>query len=266
MGFEHHPALGTGAGSFEFTNLRYRTTNVDAATEPHDLPVQFLSELGVVGLVVFLAGTFTLVAVSRRGSDAELALALALPAYLLHGLLDIDWDFLAVTGPVLLIAGALAARAPPAPRFSPAAALAGAGVALAALLSLFAVWLGNRWSGDAYSALDRPAHALMLAKRARSIDPLAVDPLFAEALAQQELGRLTLARNALLEATVVQPENPEVWYRLGEFDLRTLAQPVGCARHALDELERFYELNSQDPAVKEKDVALRRVNSGVPRC
>ena len=265
-GFEHHPALGTGAGSFAFTNLRYRASNVDQATEPHDLPVQFLSETGVVGLILFAAASLTLVAVARRSSDAELALSLALPAYFLHGLLDIDWDFLAVAGPVFLIAGALAARALPAPRFSPAAAVAGAGAALAVLLSLFAVWLGDRWSGDAYSALGRPERAVTLAKRARSVDPLAVDPLFAEALAEQELGQLTLARNALLEATVVQPENAEAWYTLGEFDLRTLAQPIGCARHALVELERFYELNSQDPGVTEKDVALKRVNSGVPRC
>ena len=34
---------GTGAGSFEFTNLRYRTTSLDSATEPHDLPLQFLT-------------------------------------------------------------------------------------------------------------------------------------------------------------------------------------------------------------------------------
>jgi len=265
-GFEHHPLLGTGAGSFEFTNLRYRTSNVDEATEPHDLPVQFLSETGVVGLVLFGVATLGLVARARRGSDAELALSLALPAYFLHGLLDIDWDFLAVTGPVLLVAGALAARALPARRFSPAAALAATGVGLAAFLSLFAVWLGDRWSGDAYSALATPERALTLAKRARSVDPVAVDPLFAESLAQQELGELTLARDALLEATVVQPENAEAWFTLGEFDLRTIGQPVGCARHALVEFERFYELNSQDPAVTEKDVALKRVNSGVPRC
>ena len=37
---------GTGAGSFGFTNLRYRTTTSTEAIEPHDLPVQFLSETG----------------------------------------------------------------------------------------------------------------------------------------------------------------------------------------------------------------------------
>src|SRR5581483_272134 len=66
QGFTHHPLLGTGAGSFEFTNLRYRSTNVDQATEPHDLPVQFLSETGVVGFVLFAAGALALVVLARR--------------------------------------------------------------------------------------------------------------------------------------------------------------------------------------------------------
>jgi len=138
----------------------------------------------------------------------------------------------------------------------------GGGVALAVLASLVAVWLGNRWSGDAASALASPHRALTLAKRARQVDPLLVDPLHTEALAYEELGQLTLARDALLEATAEQPLNPDVWFNLGEFDLRSLP----CARHALTEFERFYELDSQDPGVSEKDVALRRVNSGVPRC
>jgi len=263
---EKHPLLGTGAGSFELTNLRYRKTNIDSATEPHDLPMQFLSETGAVGLALFAAATLTLVVLARRRSDAELALALALPAYLLHGLLDIDWDFLAVSGPVLLVAGALAGRRLPMPRFSAGAALAGAGLGLAALLSLFSVWLGDRWSAQAFGALDNPQRALTLAKRARSVDPLSVDPLFWQALAYQQQGRLTLARSALLKATVVQPDNPEAWYALGEFDLRTIAQPLGCARHALAEFQRFYELDPQDPGVSEKDVALKRVNTGVPRC
>jgi len=148
-------------------------------------------------------------------------------------------------------------------RFSPAAALAGGGLALATLLSLFAVWLGDRWTGDAAAALGNPPRAIMLAKRARSVDPLAVLPLYYEALANEEPPyHLTRARDLLLEATAEQPQNPQTWYWLGYFDLHV----IGCARHALTELNRFYELDSQNPAVKEKDTALRIVNSGVPRC
>ena len=115
--FEHHAVGGTGAGSFAFTNLRLRTTSLDSAVEPHNLPLQFLTELGVVGFALFLAAMLAPVFAARRRSDAQLALGLALPVYLLQGLLDINWDFAAVTAPVLLIAGALVgARDPEAAR------------------------------------------------------------------------------------------------------------------------------------------------------
>src|SRR5205085_986049 len=72
------------------------------------------------------------------------------------------------------------------PRASFSAACAGAGVALAALSSLFAVWLGGRWTGQALDALGVDnAHAVALAKRARSVQPLSIDPLYYEALAEQ---------------------------------------------------------------------------------
>ena len=44
-----HGLEGTGAGSFPLTNLLYRRSSVDTTTEPHDLPIQFLSETGIVG-------------------------------------------------------------------------------------------------------------------------------------------------------------------------------------------------------------------------
>jgi tetratricopeptide (TPR) repeat protein len=204
------------------------------------------------------------VVAARPRSDAELALALALPAYLLHGLIDIDWDFVAVSGLVFLVAGALAGRPPPAERArapSLAVALAAAGIAVAVAASLFAVWLGDRWARQAGEALATPRRALDLAKRARSVNPLATDPVFVQALAEQELGRLGRAHGYYLEATEMQPENPQAWFALGQFELG-----LGCARHALVRFERFYELSPQDPGVAEKDKALKLVNSGTPRC
>src|SRR5581483_11373230 len=50
-GFTHHVLAGTGAGSFNLLNLLYRKSYLDFTIEPHDLPLQFLAELGVVGLV-----------------------------------------------------------------------------------------------------------------------------------------------------------------------------------------------------------------------
>src|SRR6266850_2781773 len=92
-GWRHHALAGTGAGSFHVTNLRYRTSFLDETTEPHDLPLQFLSEAGVVGLALLAFAVATLLQGGRPRRGDELALALMLPAYLVHSLVDIDWDF-----------------------------------------------------------------------------------------------------------------------------------------------------------------------------
>ena len=259
--WKEHPAAGTGAGSFRFTNLRYRTTSVDQTTEPHSLPVQFLTETGAVGLLLFLVAALGLVGAARRRPGPQLALALALPAYLAHGLVDIDWDFAAVSAPVFLMAGAVAARPERARRLSASAVLVGAGVGVAVIFSLAAVWLGDRWTSQA-SEFETPARAVTLAKRARSVDPLAVEPVFTQALGEQLRGNLGEALGLLQEATRLQPENAETWYWLGEFDLVVR----NCPRAALRELDRFTQLNPQDPGNKEYDRALKLVNSGKAVC
>jgi hypothetical protein len=262
-GFKEHELAGTGAGSFEFTNLRYRTSTTDRALEPHNLPIQFLSETGAVGVVLFLVAMLALARGARHPTDPELALAFALPAYLLHGLVDIDWDFAAVSAPVFLIAGALVVKPIEQPRRSFSAGLAAAGIALAAVSSLFAVWLGNRWTGQAEDVLGTDnARAVTLAKRARSVQPLSVEPIFVQALAEQLERHYGETLGLLREATRLQPENKETWFALGEFDFRVRH----CPRTALPELNRFTELDRQDPGNAEYARALRQVNSGRPTC
>jgi hypothetical protein len=262
-GFTDHELAGTGAGSFEFTNLRYHTSTVDRALEPHNVPLQFLSETGAVGLVLFLVTALALVLGARRPTDPEIALAFALPAYLLHGLVDIDWDFAAVSAPVFLVAGALAVEPIARPRRSFSAALAGAGLALAALSSLFAVWLGGRWTGQAEDALGVDnARAVKLAKRARSVQPLSVEPIFIQALAEQLQRHYGETLGLLRKATRLQPENKETWFALGEFDFRVRH----CPRTALPELARFTALDRQDPGNVEYARALKQVNSGRAKC
>jgi hypothetical protein len=262
-GFEDHELAGTGAGSFEFTNLRYHTSTGDRALEPHNVPLQFLSETGAVGLVLFLVMAVALIRAAARLTDPEIALAFALPAYLLHGLVDIDWDFAAVSAPVFLIAGALAAQPLTRPRASFSAALAGAGLALAALSSLFAVWLGGRWTGQAEDALGVDnVRAVELAKRARSVQPLSVEPIFIQALAEQLQRHYGETLGLLRKATRLQPENKETWFALGEFNFRVRH----CPHIALPQLDRFTALDRQDPGNVEYARALKQVNSGQAKC
>lgn len=266
-GWEERPLVGTGAGSFALTNLRYRTTFLDQATEPHNVPLQFLSETGLVGLGLLLAALGSLIAAGWRRQGHELALSLLLPAFVLHALLEIDWDFLAVAAPAFLAAGALAGRPGAVTRrLSRFAAIAAAGAALAAVSSLALPWLGDRWTRQAEDAAlgGRPAKAVALAKRARAVDPVSIEPLFAQALAEETRGNLGRAAALFGRATEVQPRNPQPWGWLGRLEL-----DAGCARAALTHLERYVALDPQarpEAGAADKDRALALVNSGKPRC
>ena len=157
-----------------------------------------------------------------QAARARLALALVLPAYLLHSLVDVDWDYVAVSGPAFLVAGALAGRAIASGAVSGFAVLAATGAALAAFGSLLLPWLGHRWSGEAQAALGNPKHAAVLARRARAVDPLLVDPFYTLALTEVSQGHPNRAYAFYEEATKRQPANPETWQSAGL--LRVAAQ------------------------------------------
>ena len=274
-GWKTEPLKGTGAGSFAVTNLRYRSSYLDQATEPHDVPLQFLSETGVIGAGLFLVAIGWLIAVGRRRPGPQLALALALPAYLLHGLLDFDWDFVSVSAPVFLIAGALAVRPSRRLRPRPFVVLAVSGVAVALVVSLFAVWLGNRWDSQAAAAVGVDnSRAITLAHRARRIDPFLVDPLLQSALAEGAIasnlppGAARDSAEAQVlgyyeKATQVQPHDAFAWYQLGVFDFEVRH----CAQAAYYAINRFTTLDPQDPngSVLYPKL-LKLVNAGTARC
>ena len=76
--FTRHPVGGTGAGTFELTNQMLRTSPV-VVDEPHNTPLQFLSETGIVGFLLYLgtAGGALWGAWRARRDPAGLALGIA---------------------------------------------------------------------------------------------------------------------------------------------------------------------------------------------
>jgi hypothetical protein len=273
-GFKTDPLKGTGAGSFEVTNLRYRTSSLDQTIEPHNVPLQFLSETGVIGFLLLLASIAWLVTAGRRRPGPQLALALALPAYFLHSILDFDWDFASVSIPVFLIAGALVVKPSDGSRPRSIAVATAIGVASLLFVSLIAVWLGNRWDAQAAAAVGVDnQRAITLAKRARSINPYLVDPLYQAALAESAIAHglkntaakkraYAAALGYYTKATEVQPHDAMAWYDLGWFDLYVR----NCPHAAYPAVNRFTTLDGQDPKNAIYAITLKKVNSGKYKC
>jgi hypothetical protein len=242
--FLDHPSRGTGAGTFGLTDRLERDTSL-AVTEPHSAPLQDLSETGLVGVALICAA---LVAAAfaiwrRERSGALTALGLAAALCVVHSLVDIDWDYVAVQGPFFLTVGALVSgptRSPRGRRWLRSAVLAVA--ALAALYSLASPWLADRRVDEAYDALVRGdvRTARDEARAAHELNPLALDPLWVWALTERGQGALELYRRA----RDLEPKNPETWYRLGEFELVGLKRP----RAAYRDLNQSYTLDNFGPA------------------
>jgi O-antigen ligase len=260
-GFLERPLAGVGAGAFHVLNLRFRTTYLDFTIEPHDLPVQLLAEVGVVGLALFALACALLIRPSLRRRGHELALALLLPAFLLHALVDVDWDFVAVAAPAFVAAGALAGR-PAAVPVRGYALLPVAGVALVLAGSFVSPWLARRWALDAYAAA--PSHAIELADRAHSLNPFLLDPYWAKAQALDDRGRTRAAFAQYVAAVDRQPRNPQAWVAAGSY-----AWDVGCPYQAYTYLERYTELDQKARPDRGGDLyneALRRVNNAQYSC
>jgi hypothetical protein len=227
--FERDPIEGSGAGSFSVARRPYRE-NLIFVVEPHSVPIQFLAELGFVGFLLFAGlvvsgAAATVQAVRRRAGReraAAVALALTLLAYLLHALVDYDWDFVALTAPVLLAAGLLLPVGARRPNVALRPLLAGGAalLALASIASLAAPWLATREVENAYGAIARgdAGAAVDAADDARRLNPLAIEPLFAAAAAEEERGRNQAALELYVKAVELQPKNSQTWYELARFE------------------------------------------------
>ena len=246
--FTERPAGGSGAATFEVARRPIRDSAV-VTTEPHNLALQFLAETGIVGFLLFAAAVaaacLALVRAIRRADDQEraaaLALALGVGAYALHSLADLHFDFLAVSAPAFFVLGSLLALGRPSDRVASNTVLqAAAPLALgaAALFSLAAPWLSQRYVDDAYARL-----SVGDARTAHTLNPLALDPLFAIAETQAANGDLDAATARYAEATRLQPENSSSWYALGAWQFAR-----GNYREALRFLDRAYGLDPWGPA------------------
>jgi O-Antigen ligase/Tetratricopeptide repeat len=209
-GFTRHPGGGTGAGTFQQTNQMLRRAPV-VVDEPHNVPLQFLTETGIVGFLLYLAAAAGALwgAWRARREPAGLALGLGVAAFFVHGVVDKDWNYVATCGPLLFLAGCLVARPRPERARRPVLALAAAAVALAIVYSLAAPWLASRQLASASTVAQ--------VKHARSYDPLSVDALLELATLEAATGNPSGALQHYTDAVKLEPENAQALYELGAF-------------------------------------------------
>jgi O-antigen ligase len=249
--YSDHAPWGAGAGTFEIARRVHRA-DARNVSQPHSVPLQQLSDVGLVGLglwiLLVVAGALVCVRAVRRLEGAERVAAVALvaapTAFLVHSLVDYSWDFLAVTAPTLLALGVLAGAGRPAreARSRPLVAVVAVLLAVTLLVSFTSPRLADRDVRASTRAVDDGdfQRALDLAEWARFFNPSSPEPLWALARRSQRLGFERAAAEYYADAVELQPENPETWYRLGIYEYAVRGKL--CAAYRA--LNRSWELDS----------------------
>jgi hypothetical protein len=229
-GFTAHPLGGTGAGTFRFTDLRLRRSTDITALEPHNTPLQFLSETGIVGFLLYLGvAAAVLLAAWRRRGGAATALGITVAVFFAHTIVNYDWSFVAVTGPFLLLGGVLVAEQSEARARRPLVAAAAVVFALGCVYSLAAPWLADRIQPTSIANL----------KRAHSYDPLSTSVLTEWAFFEGGNRGVKLFRDAI----ALEPTNSNVW-----FDLATYYAQSGDWKNAYGALSKAFQYDPYGPA------------------
>ena len=279
------PLVGHGAGSFPLVHRAYRTNSLEVR-QPHSVPLEFLSETGLIGAGLALGGLalLGLAATSSalgRAPSRERAYGAALlagcAAWAVHIWIDWDWDIPAVTLPTMIFLGALVARPaggaasngalprPSTPALARGPALA-AGAALLCLVALSAVLpaVSKEMTSDALSLAAKGGagnlrEAAEKAEVASRLNPFAVQPPSAAASIAQRSGQPAKAARLLSEAVRRQPDNPLMWFRLAGFQRQLNDSPAALRSiamvRALDPYHSLVGLLRSDTVFDERSSA-----------
>ncbi|HEY1479169.1 MAG TPA: O-antigen ligase family protein, partial [Gaiellales bacterium] len=245
--FTAHPAVGSGAGSFEARWYRYRSYTLDAS-HAHELYLETLAELGPLGLALLLVSLGAPLVAAWRARRHPLAAGAtaAYVAFLAHVAADRDWQVAAVG----LVAIASAATLLVLARETPSAPAGTAGRTCAALaggvLALFALWglwgaypLGQARDAAAAQDWTRVESEAARAVRRRPGSSSLAWQLLGEA--QSARGAPAAARASLRVAVARDPDSWAAWRDLA--DVSSGDARRAAARHAL-------VLNPRDPGVQ----------------
>jgi hypothetical protein len=259
--FKDAPILGDGAGGFRSRYLRDRDTD-EAPRDAHSMPLEILGELGLPGLLLFLAavgaGVVGALRSRRLGSEAATlsAAALAVGAcWLGQGAVDWSWSYPGLCAPALALLGSACAPSALALRDAKGGSSRLGAVALLAVLIAVAVptYISARLTAVAASSWrSDPAAAQRHLDTAAKLNPLTDTPYLVDAQISLARGEKAKALDSIESA---RTRSPEDWQN---YLLATRALLPDQPEQAALQLARAAELNPRAP---ELPPLQRRVDS-----
>ncbi len=271
--FRDHPVTGIGADNYAAAYLEHRPTELFHPRYPHSTPLRLLSQLGLIGTLLF-ATTIGIAAVlalrRRRRLDAPAggavgAAVMVFTYWLLHGSVDWFWEIPALAGPAL---GILAATTGRDVSSSNAAGLPRSGlgnmrplvvavVAVPAAAALLAPWLAGTYQEAAVAVWrEQPLTAYERLDRAARLNPLSGEPLVVGGVIAVRRQEYMRAERFFERAREREPDNWFVYRQLG-----LLAARAGERERGGRLLERALRLNPRESSTRR---ALDTVRRGLP--
>lgn len=266
--FASHPVLGIGTQNWEGTYYELREQTSGFARQPHSLPLEVLSERGVVGGALFFGFLGVCVASGlwqrftrfhSEGKGQAGALVAAVAYWFVHSSAEWFWQIPATTMPAIVFLALLVA---PWGAESGAASLrwplrvGGVGLAVLALFVFAPLFIADRGLAQSF-ALKSPEAALAAVESAQEYNP--VEPRLAQREAEiaKRSGDWDRAEDAYKRAIQLNPEHYAPYAVLAESYMVR-----GRTEEALRYYQRAVALNPLDTDLKQQVKRLRSLEPG----
>ncbi len=225
--FARQPILGVGTNGYEATFYQLREREAGAVRQPHMLPLEVLSERGIVGGVLFFGflATCWMGGLWKRFTDLNSegkaqvgALGAAVAYWFVQSSAEWLWQISAVTLPAMVYLAMLVApwRKTEIVRLRWPLRTASVGVALLALVVVTPLYAADYYLTRSYASAN-PEVALQAVERAQNFNPLDSRLYEREAEMAVEAGEWGRAERAYKRAISLNPEHYAPYMLLGSF-------------------------------------------------
>ena len=255
--FAASPIFGVGAQNWEATYYELREQPGGFARQPHSLPLEVLSERGLVGgmLLFGFVGVCVVSGMWQRytqfqseGKAQAGALVAAIAYWFVHSSVEWFWQIPAVTMPAILFLALLVAPWKTSTEQRPlrwSLRLGGAGLAVLALLVVIPLFVADRGFERSFATED-PGSALASVERAQRYNPLDSRLALREAEVAKLSGDWDRAEEAYKQAIRLNPDHYAPYAMLAES-----YQVRGRTEEALRYYQKAISLNPLDYRLKQ---------------